>query len=131
MITNNNKFKQKITGQTGNNGTKNFWRTLEMPLTNCEISLQLKWSENCFLVAGTVANQVQTFTITDTKLYVPFVTLSTQDNVKLLKQLESGFKRTINWIKYQSEKTNQAQNRSSDFLFDPSFQRINRLFVLS
>ena len=131
MITNNNKFKQKITRQTGNNGTKNFWRTLEMPLTNCEISLQLKWSENCFLVAGTVANQVQTFTITDTKLYVPFVTLSTQDNVKLLKQLESGFKRTINWIKYQSEKTNQAQNRSSDFLFDPSFQRINRLFVLS
>ena len=131
MITNNNKFKQKITGQTGNNGTKNFWRTHEMPLTNCEISLQLKWSENCFLVAGTVANQVQTFTITDTKLYVPFVTLSTQDNVKLLKQLESGFKRTVNWIKYQSEKTNQAQNRSSDFLFDPSFQRINRLFVLS
>ena len=74
----------------------NFWKTFEMPLINCEINFQLKRSEKCILVAGTAVNQVSKFTITDTILYVPFVTLSTQDNVKLLKQLESGFKRTIN-----------------------------------
>ena len=63
-------------------------------------------------------------------LYVPIVTLSTQDNMKLLEQLGSGFKRTINWDKYQSKKTNQAQNRYLDFLIHPSFQGVNRLFVL-
>ena len=59
--------------------------------------------KNCFLVAGTAAFQVLKFEIANTKLYVPVITLSTQDNVKLLKQLESGFKRTINWNKYQSK----------------------------
>ena len=80
------KFKQKITGYTENNETKdveimvtleylsNFWRTHEISLTNCEINLQLTWSKKCFLIAGTVANQVPTFTIADTKLYVPVVT---------------------------------------------------------
>ena len=109
------KHKQQITRQTGNNRTKdveimvslkylsNFWRTFQMPLINCEISLILTWSKNCFLVASTAVNQEPKFTITDTKLYVPVATLSTQDNVKLLKQLESDFKRTINWNKYQSE----------------------------
>ena len=62
-----------------------------MPLINCEISLILTWSKDCFLVADTIVNQMPTFTITDTKLYVPVVTLSTKDNVKLLKQLDSGF----------------------------------------
>ena len=60
------------------------------------------WSENGILVAGTVANQATTFAITDTKLYVPVVTLSTHDNAKLLDQLKTGFKKTINWNKYQS-----------------------------
>ena len=60
----------------------NFWRTLEMPLINCDISLMLSWSEKCFLVAGNVANQVPTVTITDTKLYVPVVTLSTKEKLK-------------------------------------------------
>ena len=69
--------------------------------------------------------------ITETDLYVPVVTLSTQDNIKLLKQLQSGFKRTINWNRYQFKKTNQAQNRYLDFLIDPSFQGVNRSFVLS
>ena len=78
----------------------NFWRTLEIPLINCEISLHLKWSNNSFLVVGTAANQKSKFKITDGKLYVLIVTLSTQDNVKLFTQLESGFKRTINWNKY-------------------------------
>ena len=62
----------------------NFWRIPEMPLTNCEVSLQFKWSKDCVLVAGTAANQNPSFKITDTKLYVPVVTLSIQDNVKLL-----------------------------------------------
>ena len=74
----------------------NFWRTLEMTLISCEISFQLKWSKDCILVAGTATNQNPEFKITDTKLYVPIVTLSIQDNIKLLKQLESGCKRTSN-----------------------------------
>ena len=82
------------------------------------------------LVADTAANQEPTFTITDTRLYVPVVTWSAQDNVKLLKQLKSGFKRIINW-KPKYEITEQAQNRYLDILIDPSFQGINRLFVLS
>ena len=93
-----------------------------MPLINCEIILHLKWSDTCILVTGTAENQVPECKITNTELYVPVVTLSTQDNVKLLKQLESVFKRTINWNKYQSRKTNQVENRYLDFLIDASFQ---------
>ena len=70
------------------------------------------------------------FKITDTKLYVPVVTLSTQDNEKLLQQLKSGFKRTINWNKYQSKVSPEIRNQYLDFLIEPSFQGINRLFVL-
>ena len=77
----------------------NFWGTLEMPLVNCEISLQLKWSRNCVIVAGIANNQSPSFQINDTKLYVPVVTLSSQENIKILKPLESGYKRTINWNK--------------------------------
>ena len=101
-FTNNNlsdsfDFKVKMTGQTGDNGTKNveimvplkylsnFWRTLEMPLINCEITLLLTWSASCIIVSTDVANQNATFAITDTKLYVPIVTLSQQDNEKLLE----------------------------------------------
>ena len=105
-------FKAKITGQTGNNGTKdveimvplkylsNFWRTLEMPLINCEVNLILTWSSTCVLISTNIVNQNATFTITDTKLYVPVVTLSTEENAKFLQQLKSGFKRVINWNKY-------------------------------
>ena len=74
---------------------------------------------------------MSTFTITDTKLFVPVVTLSPQDNEKLLKQLKSDFKRTNNWNKHQLKKSNQAQNRCLHFLIDPIFQGLNRLFVLS
>ena len=74
----------------------NFWKTPEIPLINCEISLQLKWYRNCVIIAGTENNQNPSFQINDTKLYVSVVTLLTQKNIKLLKQLESGFKRTIN-----------------------------------
>ena len=71
-----------------------------MPLIYCEISLILTWPKICSLIAGTTVNKQSTFMITDTKLYLPVVTLSTQGNVKLLKQLELGFKRTTNWNKY-------------------------------
>ena len=109
----------------------NFWRTLEMSLINCEISLQLEWSRDCIIVIGTAVNQNPKFRITDTKVHVLVVTLSTQDNVTLIKRLESGFKRTINWNKYLSKTTNQARNRCLDFLINASFQEVNRLFVLS
>ena len=71
-----------------------------MDLINCEVVLILKWSAYCVMIYTNVANQVPTFTITETNLYVPVVTLSTQDNAKLLSQLKSGFKRTISWNKY-------------------------------
>ena len=87
-----------------------------MPLINCEITLD-------------IADQVTTFSITDTKLYVPVVTLSTQDNAKLLEQLKSGFKRTINWNKYQTKVSTERQNQYLDLLTDPSFQGVNRLFA--
>ena len=77
----------------------NLSRILEMPLINCEINLIITWFDNCVL-SDTNVNQVTKSTITDTKLYGLFVTLSTQDNAKLLQQLESGFKRIINWSKY-------------------------------
>ena len=110
------KFKAKITGQTNNDGESNgveimvlskhlnnFWRTLEMSLINCEVELILDWSENCVTISTNVANQVPTFTTTETNLYVPVVILSTQDNAKLLPKLKSGFKRTISWNKYLAE----------------------------
>ena len=85
----------------------NFWGTLEMPFINCEMNLILNWSDKCVLSNDTKAT---TFSITDTKPYVPVVTLSTQDNAKLLEQLKSGFKRTINWNKYESKVSVQAPN---------------------
>ena len=71
-----------------------------MPLINCEVELILTWSENCVIINTNIADQNTTFTITETNLYLPVVTLSTQDNAKLLPQLKSVFKRTISWNKY-------------------------------
>ena len=134
------KFKTKTAGRIENDGTKNvkikvplkylsnFWRSLETPLINCEINLIPTWSDRCF---NSVANQLPTFTITDTKLYVPVATLSTQDNAKLLEQFKSRFKRTIDWNKYHLKVTVEQQNRYLDFLVELSFQRVKRLFVLS
>ena len=102
-----------------------------MPLINCEVELILTWSENCVIIYADVANQVPTFTITETNLYVPVVTLSTQDNAKLLPQLKSGFKRTISWNKYLAKPELLAQNANLNHLIEPSFQGVNRLFVLA
>ena len=109
----------------------NFWRTLEMPLVNCEVNLILTWSSTCVITSVIVANQAATFTITDTKPYVPVVTLSTQENTKFLQQFKSGFKRVINWNKYLSKPELLAQNPNLNHLVGPSFQEINRLFVLA
>ena len=79
-----------------------------MPLINCEIDLRLKWSKKRILEAGTAANEVQDFKTTNAKLHVPVVTLSTDDNVKLLKQLGPAFKITIKWNKYQYKKKTSA-----------------------
>ena len=98
----------------------NFWRTLEMPLINCEVKLILAWSAGCIIIYTDVTN-----------LHVPVVTLSTQDNTKLLTQLKSGFKRTIGWNKYQPKSELLAQNANLNHLIEPSFQGVNRLFVLA
>ena len=93
-------FKEQLTGQINDNSTSNveiivplkyfsnFWRTFEIPLNNCEINLILTWSGNYILISGDIDNKVPTFEITDTKPYVPVVTLLTQDNVKLLDHLK-------------------------------------------
>ena len=80
----------------------NFWRTLEMSLINCEINLILTWSENC-VISNTAENQETTFSVTDKKNYVLVVTLSTDDNGKLLQQIKSGFKSTIKCNKHQTK----------------------------
>ena len=109
------KYKVKITGKTSVEvNTKdveiivslkylsNFWRALEMPLINWEVNLILTWSKDCVITNSTGEGK---FAITETKLYVPVVTLSTKDNEKLLQQLKSGFKKTISWNKYESNIT--------------------------
>ena len=142
-ITQSESFKSKIkiTGKTPAAGNtkdveiivplkylSNFWRTLEMPLINCEVILILTWSPTCVISSATGETK---FKITETKLYVPVVTLSTQGNAKLLQQLKSGFKSTINWNKYQSSIKAYAKNTYLNHLVDLSFQGVNRLFVLS
>ena len=142
-LTDSFNFKVKMTGQTEDDGTKNvekmapikylsnFWRTLEMPLINCEVNLILTWSRNCVIVSSDDADQNATFAITDTKLYVPVITLSQQDNAKLLQQLKSGCKRVINWNKYLSKPELLARNPNLNHLVEPSFQGINIIFVLA
>ena len=109
----------------------NFWRTREMPLINCEVELILDWSADCVIIYSNVNNQVPTFTITETNIQVPVVTLSTQGNVKSLLQLKSRFKRTISWKKYLPKPELLARNQNLNYLVQPSFQGINRLFVLA
>ena len=98
-----------------------------MPLINCEVNLILTWSKD-FVITN--SEDVGKFSITETKLYIPVVTLSTQDYAKLLQQLNSGFKRTINWNKYDSSIKIFAHNRYLNHLINPIFQGVNRLFVL-
>ena len=121
----------------------NFWRSLDIPLINCEITLILSWYKECVLVGrafrgppAAAANRINSptsakFEITDFKLYVPVVTLSVEHDNKLLEQLKSGLRRFIKWIKYMSQMTNKNKNNNLNYLIDPTFCNVNRLFVLS
>ena len=135
------KFKVRTTGKTPNDDNEKdaeimvplkylsyFWRTSEMPLINCEVNLILTWSSTCVITNSTGAG---TFEITDTELYVPVVTLSTKENAKLLQQLKSGFKRVINWNKYLSKLELLRRNANLNYLIEPSFQGVNRLFIFA
>ena len=102
-----------------------------MPLINCKINLILTWSANCFIVYTNVANQGATFEITETNLYGPVVTLSAQDNAKLLAQLNSGFNRTTSWNKNLSKPELLIRNPNLNHLVESSFQGVNRLFVFA
>ena len=108
----------------------NFWRTLDIPLINCEVSLILTWSENCVItsqaarnadpdddhaVAATKSPTEATFKIKDTNLYVTIVTLLTEDDNKLLEQLKTRFKRIIKWNRYRSEMTNQTATNDLNY----------------
>ena len=144
------KYKTSTVGKTLNNDSltdaevvvplKHFWRRLDIPLINCEVEIILTWSKNCVLADMTVdadadpaivAPSGATFKITDTKLYIPVVTLSKENDIKLLEKLKSGFKKTIKWNKYRSQMTIQNNNNNLNYLIDPTFTNVNRLFVLS
>ena len=122
----------------------NFWRALNIPLISCEVFLELKWNKNCVITslerrqvdAGSPvvrdnASTGATLSITDCKLYVPVVTLSKDDEIKLLTNLKSGLKREIIWNKYRSQMTTEAVNNNLNILIDPTFTNVNRLFVLA
>ena len=122
----------------------NFWRSLDIPLINCKITLILSWYEKCVLVGKALRNAPDPqpdppiesatdtkFEITDCKLYVSVVTLSAENDNKLLEQLKSGFRRSIKWNKYMSQMSNQNKNNNLNYLIDPTFSNVNRLFVLS
>ena len=120
----------------------NFWRALNIPLISCEVFLELKWNKICVItsleqrqvdagppaVNGTTTGA--TLAINNCKLYVPVVTLYKYDEIKLLTNLKSGFKREIIWNKYRSQMTTEAINNNLNILIDPTFTKVNRLFVL-
>ena len=111
------------------------------PLISCEVSLELKWDKNCIITSleqrdiggGNRDNAptAATLTINDCKLYAPAVTLSKDDEIKLIINLKSGFKREIIWNKYRSQMTTEAVNNNLNILIEPTFTNVNRLFVLA
>ena len=119
------------------NYISDFFKSLEMPLINCRIHLELNRNNNCVMYGDNDNaggdNRETTFKITSTKLYVPVVTLSTKDNVNLTKQLNEGFKRSVYWNEYKSkiETKTPDDNNVTRFPLDASFQGVNRLFVLA
>ena len=123
----------------------NFWRHLDIPLINCEVELIFTWFKNCVLIDKSTREadynadpnvyeinnpEDATFKITDVKLFVPVVTLSKENDKKLLEQLKTGFKRTIKWNKYRSQMSIQQQNNNLNYLINPTFTNVNRLFYL-
>ena len=103
-----------------------------MPLINCKISLELRSGKNCVLSSQAAAQNNVTFTITDTKLYVPIVTLSSKDTSHLSNLLREGFKRSVFWNEYKT-KTDKRTENINDYIrimLNSSIQGVNRLFVL-
>ena len=102
----------------------NFWRALNIPLISCELSLELKWNKNCVITSleDRIINA-------GPPLYIPVVTLSKDDEIKLLTNLKSGF--TREWNKYRSQMSTEANNNNLNILIDPTFTNVNRLFVLA
>ena len=118
----------------------NFCRTLDITLINCKVSLTLTWFENCAITRkatrtadgnNNLPATNATMRIKDLILYVTVVTLSSKDDNKLLKQLKLGFKRTIKWNKHRSEISNETEANNFKYLIDPTFNKVNRLFVQS
>ena len=122
----------------------NFWRALNIPLISCEVFLELKWNRNC-VITSLERRQVDarhpiirdndpadaTLAIDKCKLYIPVVTLSKHDEIKLLTNLKSRFKREVIWNKYRSQMSTEAANNNLNILIDPTFTNVNRLFVLA
>ena len=118
-----------------------FWRALNIPFISCEVSLELKWDKNCAITSleqrdiggGNRDNAPTgaTLEIKKCELYVPVVTLSKDDQIKLLTNLKSGFKREIIWDKYRSQMAMEVANNNLNILVDPTFTNVNRLFVLA
>ena len=107
----------------------NFWRSLEMPLINCKVYLELNWIEDCILSS---AGDSAKFAITDAKLHVPIVTLSTKDSANLTKQLNEGFKRSVYWNSYETKPTKVIEKGKNLYeLLNASFQGVKILFVLA
>ena len=125
------------------NYLSNFWRSekklLEMPLINCKTHLQLNWTKNCVMhgsdayAAADNSNTETIFKITNTKLFVPIVTLSTKDNVKLTRQLNDGFRRLVYWNEYKPKvylkDLENCEATDTRIYMDASFQGVKRLFV--
>ena len=146
LISSSFKYKSNFSGQSvavGNNRVfksvkiavplkylSNFWRSLEMPLINCKIHLELNWTKN--YVMSNIDGET-TSKIANTKLYVPIVTLSTKDNVNLTKQLTEGIKRPVYWNEYKTkiESRNLNDQNPTRLYLDASFQGVKRLFVLA
>ena len=108
----------------------NFFRSLEMPLINCKIKLNLTWKKECVLSTG---DGEAVFIINDTKLYVPVVTLSKEGNKDFIEQQNKGFQRSICWNEYKTKKINENADANvfKYINLDPSFQGVNRLFVMA
>ena len=105
----------------------NFWRSLEMPLINCKVYLELNWIEDCILSS---AGDSAKFAITDAKLHVPIVTLSTKDSANLAKQLNEGFKRSVYWNSYETKPAKVIEKGKNLYeLLNASFQGVKRLFI--
>ena len=122
----------------------NFWRALNIPLIRCEVSLALKWNKNCVITSlkerqvdagpAVVRDGAPTgasLVINNSKLYIPVVTLSKGDEIKLLTNLKSGFTGEIEWNKYRSQMSTEAINNNLNILIDPTFTNVNSLFVLA